>query len=335
MKSLGGGFARLTACLLAIAGLLSCSGPVVTAVGDSDDLLIIHDEDASELVELVVAAMETPCSWLLDEPAFKMTLTTFDESGDLKNLRHVLLVGTWDGGSVGEMARKIFPGLREDSPPALSLTEDVWAKRQVVGVVVGADADAVAAFLREHGDQVRAEMEAATLTRLATSLRKASVGAGMAQAMSERFGWSLCPPSGYDFYTTDAGDGFVLFRRTRPDRTVFVYWTEGTPAFVSEQFALSKREELAARYLDGDSTEWKRPVEAERVDFLGLPAVRVSGWWGNSTLVGGGPFRTYCFHEPSSERVYLLDVSLFAPAQDKTALMRNLDAIAHTFSAGK
>ena len=90
--------------------------------------------------------------------------------------------------------------------------------------------------------------------------------------------------------------------------------------------------EKFARYFDGDVIEWKRPVEVEQVDFLGRPAVRVSGWWGNRTLVGGGPFRTYCFYEPSSERVYLLDISLFAPGVDKTALMRNLDAIAHTFS---
>ena len=334
MKSCRGWVARIFVCLLALAGLLSCSGPVVTAVGDSDDLVIIHDEGASELVELLVTAMESPCGWLLEEPAFRTTLTTLEASGDLKNLRHVLLVGTWDDGSVGQMAQKLFPRLREDSPPSLSLTEDVWAKRQMVGAIMGADSRAVATFLREHGDQVRADLEAAVLARLSASLRETAVKAGMAQAMSERFGWSVSPPSGYDFYATDGGDGFVFFRRTRPDRTIFVYWMNGGPGLVSEQFAFSRREELAAGYLDGDTIEWKRPLEVEDVDFLGLPAIRVSGWWGNRSLVGGGPFRTYCFHEPSSDRVYLVDVSLFAPGFDKTALMRNLDAIAHTFTAG-
>ncbi|MEA3409326.1 MAG: hypothetical protein U9Q95_03160, partial [Candidatus Eisenbacteria bacterium] len=160
MRNLGGGFARLTVCLLALAGLLSCTGPVVTAVGASNDLVIMHDGDAPELVELVVAAMESPCGWMLDEPAFQTTVITLEESGDLKNLRHVLLVGTFGGGQVGKTARKLFPGLREDAPAALSLTEDVWAKRQVVGAVLGADSESVAAFLRDHGDQVRADLEA-------------------------------------------------------------------------------------------------------------------------------------------------------------------------------
>jgi hypothetical protein len=335
MKNLGGGLVRLTVCLLALSGLLSCSGPVVTAVGDSNDLVIIHDEDASELVELLVTAVESPRGWLLGEPAFRTTLTTLERSGDLKNLRHVLLVGTWDSGSVGQMAQKLFPGLKEDSAPSLSVTEDVWAKGQVVVAVMGADSGAVATFLREHGDDVLADVEMAVLVRLSASLRATAVKAGMAAVMSERFGWSVSPPTGYDFYATDGGDGFVFFRRTRPDRTIFVYWTNGGPEFVSEQFAFTRREELAASYLDGDTIERNRPVDVENVNFLGSPAIRVSGWWSNRNLVGGGPFRTYCFHEPSSGRVYLVDISLFAPGFDKTALMRNLDAVAHTFTVGE
>ena len=328
----GGGFARLTLCLLATAALLSCSGPVVTAVGSSNDLVVICDADATDLAELVVASLEYPQSWLHDEPAFVTTLTTPGNAGNLKNIRHVLLVGSMDGGATGELAGSVFRGLGNDADPDLYITEDVWAKRQVVGAVVGANAEDVAAFLRDQGDRVRTEMESAALARLSSSLRETAVEAGMAAAMSERFGWSVSPPTGYDFYTTDAGGGFVFFRRTRPDRTVFVHWTSGSPEFVSEQYALSKREELAVHYLDGDAIEWNRPVEAERVDFLGLPAVRVSGWWGNRSLVGGGPFRSYCFFDPASERVYLLDVSLFAPGFEKTPLMKNLDAIAHTFT---
>lgn len=335
MKAPSDGTVRLAVCVLALAALVSCTGPVVTAVGNSDDLVVIYDEGSPELLAVVVAALESPNSWLLGEPAFKPTLTTLEASGDLKNIRHVLLVGTWDSGSVGEMVHEVFPGLSEDDPAGLHFAEDVWAKRQMVGALMGSDAEAVAAFIRERGDELHERLEQAALRRLSASLRETAVDAGMAAALAERFGWSISPPTGYDFYTTDAGEGFIFFRRTRPDRTFFVYWTDGSPDFVSEQFVLSRREELAGRYLDGDIIEWNRPVEAERVDFLGRSAVRVSGWWGNRALVGGGPFRSYCFFEPSQGRVYLVDGSLFAPGFDKMALMRNLDAIAHTFTVGE
>ena len=332
MRKPAAGYGRLAACLAALAVLSSCSGPVVTAVGDANDLLVIYDAGSADLADLAVAAVESPRSWLLDEPSFKTTPVTFDESGGVRNLRHVLLVGTTDGGETGEMILSLFRGLRKDAAPELHVIEDVWAKRQVVAAVVGPDAETLAAFLRDNGEQIRDEMEAAALTRLTSSLRAAATEAGMAAAMHERFGWSVSPPTGYDLFTTDEENNFIFFRRTRPDRTVFVHWETGRPEFVSEQYALAKREELAAAYLDGDAIEWNRPVEAEPVEFLGRPAVRVSAWWGNRELVGGGPFRTYCFFDPATERVYMLDVSLFAPSYDKTSLMRNLDAVAHTFT---
>jgi len=332
MREPAAGYGRLAVCLAALAVLSSCSGPVVIAVGDSNDLLVIYDADSAGLVELAIAAVELPQSWLLDEPSFKTTPVTFEESGGVRNLRHVLLVGTTDGGETGGLIQSVFRGLRRDAAPDLYIIEDVWAKRQVVGAVVGPDAQSVAAFLRDNAERIRDEMEAAALARLVSSLRTAATKAGMAAAMSERFGWSVSPPTGYDLFTTDEANNFIFFRRTRPDRTIFVHWAPGRPEFVSEQYALSKREELAGRYLDGDTIEWNRPVEAEPVEFLGRPAVRVSAWWGNRELVGGGPFRTYCFFDPGTERVYLLDVSLFAPSYSKTSMMRNLDAVAHTFT---
>ena len=88
--------------MLAVGGLalFSCSGPVVTAVGDSSDLVIVVDDGASELSELVEGVMGETVTWLVKEPCFRTTVTTPEQLGDLRNMRHVLLVGSWDGGSV-------------------------------------------------------------------------------------------------------------------------------------------------------------------------------------------------------------------------------------------
>jgi hypothetical protein len=330
MRGLGAAV-RPVLCLLGLTALLSCSGPVVVSVGDSNDLVVICDAGAPGIAELTVETLEAGQSWLLGEPLFKTTLTTPERSGDLKNMRHVLLVGA-AGDGAAEMAGRVFPGLSDDDEPELLLTEDIWAKRQVVGCVVAPDREALEDWLAEHGEELRTSLAEAAVQRLSRMLRETADEAGMSVAMEERFGWSISPPTGYDLFTTNVDDGFVFFRRTGPDRTVFLYWTDAGAAAVDEPYALTLREEIAGAYFDGDTIEWNRPVVAERVDFLGRDAVRVSGWWGNRTLVGGGPFRSYCFQDEASGRIYLLDVSLFAPSYDKTALMRNLDAIAHTLT---
>ncbi len=326
---------RLAVCLACATVAFSCSGPVVTAVGNSNDLVIIHPSGQSAIGELMADVMQAKSTWLLGEPLFKPVLTTPGGARDLRNIRHVLLVGTWEDDDLSRLVRQAFVRSDEDAPPRLWVTDDVWAKRQVVGAVVARDADALRAFLNENGDAVVREFEMASLERLSANLSEISEESGHAAALRERFGWSVAPPSGYDFYTTDSEEGFVFFRRTSPDRSIFVYWTDGEEGLVSEQFVLGRREQLAARFYDGDEIEWKRPIDMERVEFLGRPAVRVSGWWANRTLVGGGPFRTYCFYEPTQKRVYLVDISLFAPSYDKTGFMRNLDAVAHTFTTAE
>jgi hypothetical protein len=190
-------------------------------------------------------------------------------------------------------------------------------------------------YLGARGDDIARSLADAAVRRLAARLKSDADRSGMTEALQQRFDWSLAPPTGYDFYTTHASQGFVFFRRTRPDRTIFLHWEEGGADRVSEEYAVGKREELALRYYDGDVTERLRPLIVESVDFLGRDAVRVSGWWGNRELVGGGAFRSYCFHEPSQNRIYMVDTTLFAPGFDKMSLMRNLDAIAHTFATSE
>jgi hypothetical protein len=320
----------LALCLVA-SFALSCGGPVVTAVGSSDDLTVIHGAGQKKIAERIEEVMQTPDAWLLDEPLFKPTLAIPSESGDLKNIRQVLLIGTWDDREMARLARRAFPSLEEDEPPALRTRNDVWAKGQLVGVIMGGTEEDVLAFLQGRGVEIAREFAADTVRRLARALEAEADKSGMTAALQERFGWSLAPPTGYDFFTTNAADRFVFFRRTRPDRTIFVYWQPGESGDVTDAYALSIREELANKYFDGDTTERKRPLTIETVDFLGRRAVRISGWWGNRTLGGGGTFRTYFFHEPTTGMLYMIDGTLFAPGFDKMPLMRNLDAIAHTF----
>lgn len=46
---------------------------------------------------------------------------------------------------------------------------------------------------------------------------------------------------------------------------------------------------------------------------------------------GGGPFVNYTFYDQASDRIYMLDASVFAPGFDKLDFIRQMQAMAHTF----
>jgi hypothetical protein len=322
---------RLALLLTGSILLVSCSGPTLSAVGEADDLVIVTADDASDrLLQTVVSVGERPEAWLLDEPVFKTTVRRLSEIKGVTNRRHVLLVGTWDDG-MGAYAERRFEALERGAPPGLVLAEDLWAEGQVAGAVVGPDEASVMTYLNENAAGIMTRFELAAERRLARNLCATGEAERMAEALIERFGWSLCLPKEYELFTTPGDAGFAFFRRTRPDRTVFVAWRQGGAADVTEDEATRWREQLSRMYLDGDEIEWRRPFFADGVTFSGADAVRLSGWWANRELVGGGPFLSYCFAVPEQGRVYLVDASLFAPGFDKTALMRNLESILRTF----
>jgi hypothetical protein len=317
------------AAAMLVLSCLCCSGPVITAVGESDDLVVIVDGEASRATRALVSQMEVSDSWLLGEQAFRTTVTTPSEAGDLRNRRNVLVLGTWDGGEVRKLVRRSLRGLDPRARPALHIREDVWAKGQVVGAIMGRNQAELLSFLK--GQNVLYDFERASVGGLARNLCERSAQSGVDSALAERYGWSLCLPPGYELFEDSTVSGFVFFRRARPDRSLFVYWQPGQRSDLTQEFVIAKRQELARRYYDGDEIEWRRPLEIGSIEFAGTTAIRVSGWWANTELVGGGPFRSYCLHDTLSARTYIVDVSLFAPGLEKVPLMRNLDAIASTF----
>jgi hypothetical protein len=46
---------------------------------------------------------------------------------------------------------------------------------------------------------------------------------------------------------------------------------------------------------------------------------------------GGGPFVNYTFYDQTTDRVYMLDGSVFAPDNDKLDLLRQMEVMARTF----
>lgn len=315
----------------ATLALPSCTGKVIPAVGESDDLVVVHDAgaDLSRAAALELAA--APNQWLGGEPAFRATAVRASDLGDLRNNRHLLMVGIRGADGVERRARDVFGDRALADAPRLLLAYDGWAKGQVVAAVIADSDEELSAYLRRNSASIVERLRAASVSRLASSLRENGEARGLADDLAARYGWAVYPPPGYEFENAAEDSGLVFFRRIRPDRTLTVYWGKGGEQLVSRDFILAKKAELGRRYFDGDEIEWRRPMVVDTVDVAGLPAVAVSGWWANRELIGGGPFISYCLRDPETGIVYLVDVSLFAPGLEKVPLMRHMEAMALTF----
>ena len=309
-----------------------CTGPMMPAFGETDDLVIIVDESASDALRAELSTVfEAVDLWLVREPAFDVSFATPRRLNDYTSWRNILLCGTWEDGEIGDIVRSRVPGVPIGAEPALTTTTDVWAGRQVVAAIMGNSEEQLVAFLRTEAAALRSELTIDVRERLVAALCQDARSSGRGDALDERFGWTICVPEDYELDTGAERDGFIRFDRRQPDRYLFVSWREGTPDDVTRDYAISERDRLCSLYHNGDTVQGRRPVFADTVMLAGDPALRLRGWWGNRELTGGGPFVSYCVHSPDEGRVYFIDASLFAPGQDKTPLMRHLDGVLMTF----
>ena len=97
---------------------------------------------------------------------------------------------------------------------------------------------------------------------------------------------------------------------------------------------LYKRIYIDRKIDDGEMIDQRwEPVIAEEVNFLNRRALKLKGLWSYKKRTGGGPFHLYCFFDEKTERIYFIDMDMFAPDLKKSKMhyLRQMDIIAHTF----
>lgn len=121
----------------------------------------------------------------------------------------------------------------------------------------------------------------------------------------------------------------------RNERWIFVHWIEtDNPSVIEKEWLIAKRNQLTGTYYGDDDIDLKfMPPVYEEVDFLGRRAGKMSGLWKSEKEIRGGPFILYGFYDVITERIYLLDFSLFDPRlnKQKRKLIRDGEVILHTF----
>ena len=149
--------------------------------------------------------------------------------------------------------------------------------------------------------------------------------------------------------TTTASEGFVWLRRilAQTRREFFVYYVDDvSPDQITPEWIYAKRDSLTRRHLRGNvqgfvKIDYRRALNTDQQSFLDRYGFETQGLWymvaplggGNNLqpVGGGGPFINYTFYDQATDRVYMLDGSIFAPEFDKLDFLRQMEVMARTF----
>ena len=329
-------FPAVTALAATILATTACNDrdSLPLAVGDVNSIIVTASPELwAELEPEVLPTLERRVFTVRDEKTFKVTYQSADEDVwyRLRLLKQQLMIGTpedpW-----------IAPGLaRADepvSPPQILQVADVWAREQLVTMVVLADetdgAETVLGLLPGLAEQFDTQYREWVLARMFVT----GPDTALARTLGEDYRFSLVVPTVYQYRMLD---GIHMFRNDNPDpseliRQFAVTWT--SPAVELDADALLEwRARIVDQYYDYPQfVNLKRTIESAGT-LRGNPVFGVQAVWENppDEYPAAGPFITRSVTCADQDRTYLIDAWLYAPDREKYEYMIQLEQILGSF----
>ncbi len=308
--------------------LLACGGgmPVLKIIGPLREVTVISaqwDRVEGTVRSILQETIATP----QPEPEFKVRVGDARKFETYSKFRILLLIGT----SQDTLIRQIL-GPRADSlcegDFGLLKVPNPWYKGQSALIFIARDTSKLVPGLELYAARIRQTLREIVLAQMAKAVYIEGIEKSPTAELGSKYGFTIEVPRRWFLNQDHAGDDFIYLYGHNPDRNVFVHWQDTTRALVPESLS-ALRDLLTGRFYDGDSID-RRFLQAETIDFLAGPCVRLHGVWRNSRDVIGGPFVNYSFNFRG--RFYMVDGLVFNPGKPKLDAVEQAEAVVRTLT---
>ncbi|MBU1717990.1 MAG: DUF4837 family protein [Bacteroidetes bacterium] len=233
----------------------------------------------------------------------------------------------------------------------VEMKKESWAENQLVYTFVAPDDTSFASLIKRRGQQVLDEFLKIDIERLMRRYRGME-DKQITAYLQEKHQFSMVVPKGYKIATE--GEKFVWLRYERPDlgdfyQSLTFWYTDYTDtSMFSRDYILMMRDSLGKMYIPGElpntymSTVTFAPLSAYNdslVDYRPEPnpmqingqyAIELKGMWRLKHDFLGGPFISITTYDPTRNRLFTIEGSLYVPDYDKRVYIRELEAIIKT-----
>lgn len=331
----------LTALLASTLALSACES-VELAYGDVNSIIVGADPELWSQVEDSVRSTLRPSitTTVRQEEIFQVTYRNPADTvwSNLRKFKQVLLLGTPEDPWIQRALDKA--GIESPEPPMRFQANDVWARNQLVTVLVLPDqgaADAVHDQLPGLAEQYLEQYRQWAVSRMFVSGRDSA----LADTLGAEASFRLLLPEVYQWWEED---GVYFFRNDNPDpaeliRQIAVTWKSPIPeeGMLQQSDLVTWRRQFARQRYDPPQLTTLTLAAGGRIGYRGHDAYQLQATWTNppeADWPAAGPFILRAIECEDQDRLYLIDAWLYAPGKDKFEYMVQLETILGSFRCG-
>jgi hypothetical protein len=319
--------------VIAVILAAACSKPA--AWGEATSLILVASGNVwAEVEDSTYVVLEPTILTTREEKKFNVSHVdpASPELQDLIVFRQVIVLGTLESPLVQAAAEEA--GITAEAPSTFTAS-DVWARGQLVTVVVaeaGQEAETWLRILPDLIDVIDARYREWVLERMFVS----GVDSVVADSLGARFGFGIQIPRVYQFVIREGPrDTVVILRNDNPDpseliRSLLITWRPRL-AELTEEVALDWRAAIDSVHYNVPQRIEPSGKEPRAFRISGREALEVTGTWvDEGTFPAAGPYISWLVGCP--DKTVFIDAFLYAPRKPKYEYMIQLEQILSSFT---
>jgi len=316
------------------------------AVGSEDEIFVVADStEYEEFSQSLKSVFEKEISTPEKEKMFNLKRIDSDELKNKRSAKNIIVVAPGNSGSntfqyiQNIKDTSVQNELKTDSE-FVAFQYDVWAKNQVVAVISAPTPDELNENILSNSTKLFQTFQKKSDERLISNLYNPEFENKTIEGkLLKEFGWIIYIQKDFKILIENPKEKFVLFEKSQGNDLklfFFVHWIDNpTPDYLNQDSIKIIRDRLTNKFFKsiGDSlygTVSEDGFIVNEVDFNGRYSLFTQGLWKNE-YNNSGPFVNYYFYDEKTQRIYMIDGSVFAPKYYKRNLIQQVDVTLQSF----
>jgi len=317
------------------------------AKGFEDEIYVIADSvEYEDMLSSLQSVFEREINTPQPEKLFtlkRMNVSKLDNNNRLKNI--IIAAPLNSGSRTSQYIKAIVDSsveakLVSDSTFIL-YKENLWAENQIVAVIAANTMEELNSKILGNSEDLLYTFQKISDERLFNNLYNPKYEQKNVEGQFLKdYGWVIYVQADFVVALNKPEDNFVWLRRSPGsdmERWIFVYWIDNaTPDYLVEDSIKTIRNRVTKKFYE-TSDDKSYVVVAEdyfvvkEVNFNGRYALFTQGLWDLNIKGMGGPFVNYFFYDENTQRIYMIDGSVYAPKYYKRNLIQQMDVTLQSF----
>lgn len=330
---------RFVFILIVVSLFFSCSKKEYkrfTKGSENAIITVVEDSLWKSIGDLIASKVEKTIRTPQREKLFYFIHIPLEKFEDFKYAKNIMFITTLDNNDiVSNFVKTAIPekGIKmiESGSRNLFNEYDKIARRQNFMVLAANNKKDLISYLTNNGTDIFECLRKGFINRQFKQVYYKAEQKELSDQLFKKYGFSFRIPNDFEILEENESGHIIQLGRSNPNRWITIHWEKGGFNKILDVKWAWKMRYWLGKNIMGKTYIEKKFITSRLIEWENRSVNNIRGIWAHPVKTMGGPFSSFYFYDGVTNRTYFLDISIWAPGQDKNVYLRQMELMLSTF----